>query len=68
MNIYSLSGVCLDVALGQVIQTKLTVHAKSGNHVRFFSSHPMSIWFPPPFDKILTLTPGKINIITISLR
>lgn len=58
----------VEVPLGQVQSTKLTVHCDVGRQVRFYASHPLTVWFPPPFNKNYTLTPGKINIIGVAIR
>jgi nephrocystin-4 len=68
IHVNSLSGVSIEVPLGQVQSSKLTVHCEIPKSVRFYSSHPLTVWFPPPFDKNYMLTPGKINIININIR
>ncbi|KAM3132665.1 hypothetical protein pb186bvf_015210 [Paramecium bursaria] len=66
--INSLAGVQIEVPLGQVNTSKLTVNVEVATQVRFFSSHPLTLWFPKPFDQAYTLQQGRINIATFCVR
>ncbi|CAD8074841.1 unnamed protein product [Paramecium primaurelia] len=68
IKLTSLAGIGIEVPLGQVQNTKLTVHVEISRQVKFYSSHPICVWFPQPYDQLVNLIPGKINIANLCVR
>lgn len=50
IQVNSLSGVGIEAVLGQLQSSKLTVHCDIDKQVKFYTSHPLTVWLPPPFD------------------
>ena len=60
--------VDLQVKAGQITSTKLTLPPEIARLVKMYVSHPSLAYFPSPYDKAFTLTPGPINAIPINFR
>ncbi|CAD8176503.1 unnamed protein product [Paramecium octaurelia] len=59
IKLASLAGNGIEVPLGQVQNIKLAVHVEISRQVKFYSSHPICVWFPQPYDQLVNLIPGK---------
>ena len=58
----------LNVNIGQLTTTKLTLPADLTRNVKCYSSHPGLVQFPSPYDKSFTLAPGTINSVNANVR
>jgi len=68
IEVLSFSGMDLNVKMGQLTTTSLTLPGDMPRICRLYSSHPLTVYFPSPFDKNYALVPGKINSIEINVR
>jgi len=68
IEVNSCAGVDLQVKVGQVTSTKLTLPPDIARLVRMYVSHPSLAYFPSPHDKPFTLAPGPINAVVMNVR
>ena len=68
IEVNSFAGLDMNVKMGQLTTTTLSLPGDMPRVCRLYSSHPLTVYFPAPFDKSFPLTPGKINSIEINVR
>jgi nephrocystin-4 len=68
IEVNSCAGVDLSVKVGQATSTKLVLPPDIARLVKMYVSHPTLAYFPNPFDKPFTLTPGPSNSVSINAR
>jgi len=68
VEVNSFSGMDLNVKMGQLTQTSLSLPGDIPRICHLYSSHPLTVYFPTPFDKNFALAPGKINSVEINVR
>lgn len=58
----------LNVKMGQLTTTSLSLPCDIPRICRLYSSHPLTVYFPAPFDRNFALAPGKINSVEVNVR
>lgn len=53
----------LNVNMGQLTSTSLSIPGDIPRVCKLYSSHPLTVYFPSPFDKAFALAPGFTLII-----
>ena len=59
----------LSVAMGKKFSGNLTIFADISRYtVKLYSSHPLLLWFPSPYDSPFQLTGGKHTPIKMNIK
>lgn len=68
IQVHSFAGLDLNVKMGQLTTTALGIPGDTPRICRLYSSHPLTVYFPSPFDKNFPLAPGKINNVEMNVK
>lgn len=68
IHVHSFAGLDLNVKMGQLTTTSLSLPGDTPRICRLYSSHPLTVYFPSPFDKNFALAPGKVNSIEVNVK
>ena len=68
IELHSLAGLDVNVNMGQLTGSKLTLPGDIPRLCKLYTSHPLYLTFPSPFNKAFTMSAGRINVIDFNIR